>query len=302
MLPEPNPERAVEHGLFSVQQAQQSGHPLSDITRRVRQGRWIRVNRRVLRDTGHAWGVGDDLLFAFLCADATAVIGHRSAAQLYGWDLLVKPTKPELIVSRTASMKTAELFRSELIADEVRLDDSELLRVTTPARTAHDLVCRLGLTEAVVAVDSAFRSQTLRPAEVELAWLSRPGTRGHRKGRHALDLTCPLSGSVPESELRMLTVHAGLPAPVAQYELVVDGMLIGRFDFAWELFRLLVEVDGREHHIGEHPFQADRTRSNASQLDGWLILRFTVDDIRLRPDHVVAQIREALARPPAPRS
>jgi very-short-patch-repair endonuclease len=65
-------------------------------------------------------------------------------------------------------------------------------------------------------------------------------------------------------------------------------------DLVWPEARLIVEVDFWRAHGTQHAFQADRTLSNAVQLAGWTILRFTYADITRRPTHVVAQLRQAL--------
>ena len=52
----------------------------------------------------------------------------------------------------------------------------------------------------------------------------------------------------------------------------------------------IVEVDSWQAHGTQHAFQADRTLSNAVQLAGWTILRFTYADVTRRP------------RPTSPRS
>jgi hypothetical protein len=114
--------------------------------------------------------------------------------------------------------------------------------------------------------------------------------------RHVLSTVDAGSGSVPESEARLLFASAGLPAPTTQF-VVRDGhRFIARLDFAWEEALLAVEIDGFAYHSASGDFQRDRSRQNIVQLQGWLVLRFTVADIRDNPDEVVAQIRSALAQ------
>jgi very-short-patch-repair endonuclease len=67
-----------------------------------------------------------------------------------------------------------------------------------------------------------------------------------------------------------------------------------RLDFLWPDRRLVVEVDGWEAHRTKIAFQQDRTTTNALQLDGYLVLRFTWQDLTRRPGMVAAQIRQAL--------
>jgi very-short-patch-repair endonuclease len=59
--------------------------------------------------------------------------------------------------------------------------------------------------------------------------------------------------------------------------------------------RLLIEIDGREHHVGQEVFETDRWRQNLLVLDGWCVLRFTWTMLMERPDEVMAMIRSALA-------
>jgi very-short-patch-repair endonuclease len=71
---------------------------------------------------------------------------------------------------------------------------------------------------------------------------------------------------------------------------------VARADFGWPEALLIAEIDGFGPHSSRSVFQRDRTRQNALVNAGWLVLRFTVDDIRLRPEMVVDVIRKALAR------
>jgi hypothetical protein len=109
-----------------------------------------------------------------------------------------------------------------------------------------------------------------------------------------LSLVDPLSGSVPESVARCLFVTAGLPAPICQLTITSDGRQIARVDFAWPHVRLVVEIDGFEWHFSREAFQRDRTRQNDLVLLGWTVLRFTADDVRLRPAMVVEKVAAAL--------
>jgi very-short-patch-repair endonuclease len=52
--------------------------------------------------------------------------------------------------------------------------------------------------------------------------------------------------------------------------------------------------DGWEAHSTPDAFQADRAASNAYQLEGYVILRFTRADLRRRPRRVAQEIRAAL--------
>ena len=67
-----------------------------------------------------------------------------------------------------------------------------------------------------------------------------------------------------------------------------------RVDFIWHDQNLVVEVDGWLAHGTRHAFQRDRTATNALQLAGYTVLRFTEHDLTQRPRTVAAQIKQVL--------
>ena len=170
--------------------------------------------------------------------------------------------------------------------DEIELHG--LVRVTSPLRTALDIAAAAHFDEAVIALDSGMRTDRLTKDQLtryfDLA--HRPRVR---EARRALVFADELSGSVPESEARLLFARAGLPIPTTQF-VVRDGDTVVALDFAWEAEQVGAEIDGFRYHSGDKAFQDDRTKQNWVQLDGWLILRFTVVDIREHPERVIAQI------------
>jgi hypothetical protein len=288
---EPDPERAVDYGLFSVRQARAAGFSRADIERQVRRGVWNRRARGVLELTGRAAQPFDAVVCARLTAGPGAVVGFESAAQLLGWDLQMDPPQPRLIVPPKCSNRLG--YRMILDSEDVMLHG--VIALTGPLRTALDVACSCAFDAAAITLDSALRSGQVSIDELHARFHSviRPGIRS---ARHVLSSVDAGSGSVPESEARLLFASAGLPAPTTQF-VVRDGhRFIARLDFAWEEALLAVEIDGFAYHSASGDFQRDRSRQNIVQLQGWLVLRFTVADIRDNPDEVVAQIRSALAQ------
>jgi hypothetical protein len=94
-----------------------------------------------------------------------------------------------------------------------------------------------------------------------------------------------------EDRFLRLCDHHGIPRPLTQ-----QGAR-PRLDFVWPAHRLVVEVDGWESHRTRVAFQQDRTTTNALQLDGFVVLRFTWEDVNRRPAMVARQIRRALGLP-----
>ena len=286
---EPDPELAVAYGLFSMRQARAAGHSRADIDRQVRRGTWNRRERGVLECAGRASQTHDRLLLAVLTTGPQAVIGFANAGQIHGWDLGPLPWTPTLVLPPGLHANGRDsVYHAALGPGQVVLYGP--LPVTAPLLTAAHLVAHLPLPKAVIALDCALRSRQVSLEELSLALRHK---RGAVRARAALALADPLSGSIPESEARLLFHEAGLPRPITQQRFT-DGDLEFRLDFAWPGRMVLVEIDGREWHIGREAFQRDRTRQNALVRAGWTVLRFTVEDIRNRPTQVVAEIRFAL--------
>jgi very-short-patch-repair endonuclease len=96
----------------------------------------------------------------------------------------------------------------------------------------------------------------------------------------------------PELEDRFLRLcrRRCIPKPVTQYG------TRPRVDFIWHEARLIVEVDGWGAHRTRLAFQRDRSTTNALLLAGYLVLRYTHQDVTRRPGLVAAQVLQALGR------
>ncbi len=69
------------------------------------------------------------------------------------------------------------------------------------------------------------------------------------------------------------------------------GRRIAVGDLVFRTQRLVMEIDGRAHHVSAEQFQRDRERQNQLVAAGWTVLRFTWADLTQRPDQVVAVVR-----------
>jgi very-short-patch-repair endonuclease len=99
-----------------------------------------------------------------------------------------------------------------------------------------------------------------------------------------------LTQSKLEDRFLRLCRKRRLPLPHTQYGTKP------RVDFIWHAERVIVEVDGWEAHRTRVAFQDDRSATNALQLAGYLVLRFTYEDVIHRSALVVAQVCQALGR------
>jgi hypothetical protein len=227
------------------------------------------------------------------------VLGGYSAAALLGADCAQRGAPAEVIVAG-AQRRHPGLRVSR---GDVALADQWLAsgcHVTSPDRTAWDLVRRLELVEAVVVLDAIGGLRFAGASALTWANLlarreSQPGARGCRRLKQALALADPRAESPMETRQRLLLVRAGLPPPEVQYELVDDyGFVVARFDLAYPELLLAIEYDGRKHLRREYSFD-DRWRDGTTADAGWHTMRFGYDEVMLTRPRTGQLVRNQLA-------
>jgi hypothetical protein len=229
---------------------------------------------------------------ALLIAPAGAVLGFRSALGMYCPTLMPSAgATVELIVPRSKNLRR----HPGLCVHRMALDSQEITRcggfpVTTPARTGFDLARGPNLVDAVVGVDALLGSGATTLDEI--AGYAMRTLYGSRRARRALGLASVGAESPMETRTRLVLVLAGLPPPETQYE-VRDGPFVARFDLAYPKYRLGIEYDGAYHRDPE-VFERDAVRANRLRLRGWLVLRFTANDVLRHPARMVSQVRAGL--------
>jgi very-short-patch-repair endonuclease len=74
----------------------------------------------------------------------------------------------------------------------------------------------------------------------------------------------------------------GLPSPAREYRFHPHRRW--RFDFAWPVYKVAVEVDGgiysRGRHVRGTGFERDAEKGNEAVLRGWRVLHFTARQIK----------------------
>jgi very-short-patch-repair endonuclease len=89
-----------------------------------------------------------------------------------------------------------------------------------------------------------------------------------------------------------------LPDPVKEYRF--HPVRRWRLDLAWPDLKIGIECHGGVHSHGRHTrgtgFTKDREKMNECQLQGFIILEFTGEQIERDPEYCIDQIRRAHER------
>lgn len=117
------------------------------------------------------------------------------------------------------------------------------------------------------------------------------GRRGMRVLRSLLAADPIRVRSPAETEMRFVCRLAEMPDPI------VNGVAGGlEVDYHWPELRLVVEVDGWRFHGGRERANADRDRDQRLAAAGWLVVRFTRDQIDADPAECARRLAEIAAK------
>jgi hypothetical protein len=170
------------------------------------------------------------------------------------------------------------------------------LPVTTKLRTAWDLGRVRSRERAISGMDQMLRLPGF-PLDAFLAGIERfRGQRWVTTLRTLAPLADGRAESPPESVLRLYWIDAGLPWPVPQLEVWVDGVLIARLDIGHPGIRYAVEYDGVEWHTSPSQVAHDRRRRLAVREQGFTVDVFTKVNVFGHHRDVETRLAEAAAR------
>ena len=166
---------------------------------------------------------------------------------------------------------------------------------TTRSRTAVDLARWVTFRSAVVVMDSALR---LGSSPSELSAVITHCTRwpGIRKARRAAAFADGQAQTPIESISRVAFAELGLPRPALQVPLPSVHDLVGIVDFYWEEYGVIGEADGLLKYDDPAALRAEKLRQEALEALGYIVVRWTWEDIWRRPEWVVARIRAAFRK------
>jgi hypothetical protein len=288
---------AGQHGIITRAEAIRLGLSQHQINHRLETGRWQTLRRGIYLVSGVPPTWEQHLFAAVLACGAPAVVSHASAAR--HWGLMVpsgedggfEVSVPWPMYPRVHGVRT---HRRKFL-DPLDMTSLRGIPITTVALTLVDLSYRFTERGLQLTVDDALRRHLLRLPHLRACVQRLHGYR--QRGLGAIDALLERRGpgfhpGDSDSELRVgeLLVAAGLPAPVKQHKVVIDGEHY-KLDLSYPPLKIDIEYLGFEVHTTEAAFHRDRRRATELRLAGWLVLELTWETSDAQ---IVSQVRRAI--------
>ena len=183
-----------------------------------------------------------------------------------------------------------------MLTDEDR-SEIEGIPCTTIERTIFDLCAAVSPMIVDLALDSALRRRLTTPSrlaatERRLATRGRPGSKVfHRLLASRTDSTSTPE-SAPERLLARALLRQGLPEPLPQF--IVrdrDGREVARCDLVYPQWRIVIEYDSVQEHVGRAALIRDSAARNAIAALGFVPVTATVVDLKDGARRLASMIR-----------
>lgn len=237
-----------------------------------------------------------DLVRGAVVALPEAAVSHQSAAHLLRF-----PKLPDLVPTVVVPSHTTHRFTGVTVRRCDDLIPSDIVQVmemsvTSVVRTFFDLARLLkfrhwdAIGESLVIADrmdlSQFEQMTRRVAR-----RGKPGSRAAR------DFLAMRAGGDPRATVlerkgRAILASGGLPTPTAQF--LLPWRSSNRFDDAYPDAKIAIEWDSRAWHEQRAAMAADRRRDREAAAHGWVLLRFTWQEVTESPQEVVEAVASLL--------
>lgn len=291
----------TRNGVVSIADLRECGYSSKAIARRIADGTWQRLGSAILLAPA-AFDAAVHLTDLQWAAVLTITYGPRArisgdlALRHAGWHLTGTPRLVVVPHKTTSALPSVRIMRR---ADGHAIRTRHGFRFMQPIDALVDSLIALGERRSTDVVDLALQKRLITADAFAAAVQPRLGSG--RTGAAVLRamLERVSSGSRSEAEQRMgaLLDRSGT-GPWVRNLPIRDSAdrVVAEIDFAHVGLRIAIEVDGRAHHSGRTAFERDRERQNMLMLQGWLVLRFTWEQITRRPQEVIAAVRAAVAQ------
>lgn len=275
--------------------AAESGLTRAQLRHGEAMGKWRRVTRTTYRFGADPVTLLDECL-ALVVVSGGAASGDV-AGVLHGFDS-VERRHPDVTLPIGSTNRHERIRRRELIGEVVEYAG---IPCASALQTLVDLAAEVDDDTWEQMLESALRKKLVCIAELE-AWLPELGRRrtpGTARIRRVLALRpdgAPPTGSLLETLFVQLRRRVpGSTEPLRQVRVVNEhGEFVADVDFAWPELGIFIELDG-QHHEGQ-PVHDARRETNVIAATGWLVGRFTWDEIVRYPNSTARQLAKLLAQ------
>lgn len=217
-----------------------------------------------------------------------------TAAARWGWKTKWVPTRPQVAVPLGRKVTAKARRSTDVRWRTIPAGDRDAGWVTDRVRTAMDCAVLLPPDEALTVLDSALREGMVDRDELALAAARLPRQHRARVAR-LVDMARAEAANPFESVLRWIVSDIPGLTVRPQVEIGDDDGPIGRVDLADEELRLVLEADSFEWHGQREALERDCIRYNRLVADGWLVLRFSWDQVMNHPERVRDIVRRTVA-------
>lgn len=222
----------------------------------------------------------------------TGVLSHRSAALDRGWAVRTVPDNPDVTVGRSRRISAGQRRDVSLHWADLAADDIDGHR-TSADRTILDCLRSLPLPEALAVADSALREGMTAAHLLSVARDAKgPGSP---RIREVAALADARAENPFESSLRAICLDVDGLHVVPQVAIYDPGWL-GRPDLVDSRLRIVLEADSFEWHGDRRALRRDARRYNALVAAGWLVLRFSWEDVMFESELVAETLRAVVKR------
>ena len=232
----------------------------------------------------------------------TGTVSHRTAALHWGWKVKATPDLPDVTIPANRKLRTSARGLATVHWRTLGAGDVVDGWVTSRVRTVVDCCLDLPFDEALAVFDSALRSG-LRRRQVTEAVLSL----GKLQRRRVLALARVASHRAAnpfESVLRALAIEAAQALGAQfepQHQIRYDDY-DARVDLGSHDLRLVLEAESFEFHGDRAALTRDCIRYTELGSRGWLVLRFTWEQVMFQQDWVRRKIAMTVRARRSPRA
>ncbi|MGA8987315.1 type IV toxin-antitoxin system AbiEi family antitoxin [Aeromicrobium sp.] len=210
-----------------------------------------------------------------LVAPRNAVACDETAAWLHGLDVFAPGRRhnfvPALVTRHGAGRVRhhGTMGRQAIIGSDA-IDYAGGIHLTTPTRTASDLLRKMYRPYALAAADAFAHAGLVDPDEL-IQYVARlKGFRGIVQARSLAALVEARTQSAGESWQRLRILDAGFPPPDPQHEVIDEFGRPFYIDLPYPELLVGTEFDGREFHTDEMHRAHDRERRDyLTDVYGW---------------------------------